>query len=119
MTNWKKLQTEELTQGPVLIFRLRGVLTSSTESYTFLEKIQDLVHAGSRHIVINMEQVDPLTSAGVGVLAACFTSVTNAGGKISLVKVPDRAKAVLKVVHLYELMGDCADEAEAVGRVSP
>jgi len=116
VTNWKKLEAGEAEQDGVRIYRLHGVLTSSPEAYAFLDKVMDEVHRGDRRFVINLEHVDTLTSAGVGILAACYTSVTNGGGRIHLAQVPARARAILKVVHLLELLGDFPTETEAVAK---
>jgi anti-anti-sigma factor len=118
VTNWNKLRAERVEQNGVEIYRLSGALTSSPEAYTFLETLTDRVHQGGRRFVINLGRVEPLTSAGVGILAACYTSVTNQGGKLRLAQVPARARVILNVVHLLELLGDLPSEEEAVRSVA-
>ncbi len=118
MTNWHKLEVEQTEREGVEVYRLSGALTSSHEAYSFLEQLMDQVHRGGRRFVLNLERVETLTSAGVGILAACYTSVTNGGGRIRLAQVPVRAKTILKVVHLLDLLGDHPSEEEAVRSVS-
>jgi anti-sigma B factor antagonist len=118
VTNWNKLEVEHSERDGVEIYRLSGGLTSSHEAYAFLEELTDRVHRGGRHFVINLAQVETLTSAGVGILAACYTSVTNRGGSIRLAQIPARARSILHVVHLLDLLGDLPSEEEAVRSIA-
>lgn len=116
MTHWNKLVVErhEVPQAHVTVYRLSGVLTNSTESYAFLDQLSERTRKGPIRIVLNMDQVEHVTSVGVGILAACYTSVTNTGGQIRLAAVPLRARAILNVVKLLETMGEQATEEDAV-----
>ena len=112
----KKLEIEQVTRQdlPVMVYRLRGTLTNSHESYAFLEEISEQAHENAFRVVVNLEKLDALTSAGVGILAACYTSIHRAGGRMALACVPARTRAILKVVHLLEILGDSPTEEEAV-----
>jgi len=120
MTRWAKFQVSWIEQenSAVAVVHLSGGMTSSPEAYHFLEEFQNRVREGRVRLVLDLDQVEPITSAGVGILAACCTSVLNAGGKITLSRVPARARAILSVVGLLSVMGDAASEEEAVRRVS-
>jgi anti-anti-sigma factor len=120
MTHWKKLEVKWVEHGeaPVTVYHLSGLLTNSPESYAFLDELLDRVRKGHNRVVINLEQVGHITSAGVGILAACYTSVTNAGGKVCLSRVPERGRAILNVVGLLALVGECPTEEEAIRRVA-
>ena len=120
MTNWKKLDVRWVEYGdvPVTVYHLSGLFTSSPESYAFLDQFQERVRKGHNRVVINLQGVDAITSAGVGILAATYTSATNASGRMCLAQVPDRARAILNIVGLLTVIGECASEEEAIRRVS-
>ena len=120
MTNWKKLEVKWVEHGtvPVTVYHLSGTFTSSPEAYAFLDQLQERVRKGHTRVVIHLEGVEAVTSAGVGILAAGYTSVTNAGGKMCLAQVPDRARAILSIVGLLTVIGEGPGEEEAVRRVS-
>ncbi len=120
MTHWNKLEVKWVEHGetPVTVYHLSGLLTNSPESYAFLDEVLGRVRKGHNRVVINLDQVGHITSAGVGILAACYTSANNAGGRFCLTRVPDRARAILNVVGLLSLVGECPTEEEAIRRVS-
>lgn len=116
MTSWKKLEVERLepNESGVVVFRLTGLLTNSTESYAFLDCVREDLHHEHNRIVINLEKVEVITSAGVGILAACFTSITNAGGRLVLSCISSRVRTLLNVVRLLDLLQTCPSEEEAL-----
>ncbi len=120
MGHWDKLTVErvERSEAGASIYRLRGLLSNTPESYAFLDEFTQRVRKGERKIVLNIEGVEHVTSAGVGILAACYTSLTNAGGKMTLALVPTRARVILNVLKMLELLGDHATEEEAVAALS-
>lgn len=120
MGHWDKLTVEldERTDSGVVIYRLRGLLTNTPESYAFLDEFSQRVRKGARKIILNLEGVEHITSAGVGILAACYTSLTNAGGRMALAHVPPRARVILNVLKMLELLGDHATEEGALASLS-
>jgi anti-anti-sigma factor len=103
----------------VLVFRLSGVLDSSTESYAFLEEVQRESHAAPPRIVLDIRGVNLITSAGVGIIAACYTSVSNAGGRICLSSIQGRALQILNVVRLLDVVDNAPSEDAAVKILAP
>lgn len=120
MSQWKKLEVkwQEHGEPSVTVYRVSGFLTASPESYAFLDQLQERVRHGHARLVIDLAQTDAITSAGVGILAASFTSATRAGGRMTLTGVPERARAILNIVGLMAVIGECATEEEAIRRVS-
>jgi len=120
MTHWDKLTVEriERPEAGVSIYRMSGLLSNTPESYAFLDDFSRRVRKGEHRVVLNIENVEHVTSAGVGILAACYTSLTNAGGKMALAVVPHRARVILSILKMLEFLGDHASEEEAVQAVS-
>jgi|WetSurMetagenome_2_1015567.scaffolds.fasta_scaffold619771_2 anti-anti-sigma factor len=120
MGHWDKLTVEriESSEAGVTIYRLSGLLTNTPESYAFLEEFSHRIRKGETKAVLNLEKIEHVTSAGVGILAACYTSLTNAGGKMALALVPLRAHVILNVLKMLDFLGDYPSEEAAVKAVS-
>lgn len=116
MSKWDKLHVENADRRDVgvTVFRLSGMLDSGPESYAFLETVQERAHAGPIRLVIHLGQVSLMTSAGVGILAACFTSVTNSGGRMCLAAATGRAAVILNLVRMLDVVDSAPTEDEAV-----
>ncbi|MBD3160801.1 MAG: STAS domain-containing protein [Candidatus Latescibacteria bacterium] len=108
----------ERSAPAVVLYRLTGGLIGSPESYDFLEEIRAQAKRSDAPIVLNMEGLEQVNSTGVGILAACYTSVTNAGGKICLASVPKRLKTILDVVRLTDVLCVLGGEEEAIREVT-
>ncbi len=108
-------ETVETGSEDMVLFRLRGRLTGTKESYDFLEDVRDAVRDGRINVVINAEKLERVSSPGVGVIAACFTSVMNAKGSLALTQVSKQLQTLLEIVCLWDLLGHYASEDEALG----
>jgi len=115
---WKRGQLKAertLREDPsAVVFRQSGKLSDTRDCYELLDEIRTDVKGGNSFFVLDLGQVEHLTSCGVGMLAACFTSVANEGGKLCLAAVPERARAVLEVVGLWNVIEVFPSEAEAL-----
>ena len=116
MRERRVLQVErQVHEDPrAVVFRLDGKLTGTKDSYEFLEDVRDEIHAGQPCLILNLGQVSRITSPGVGILAACFTSVKNAGGRLCIVETPDAARTLLEVVCLWQMIEHYDSEEEAL-----
>jgi anti-anti-sigma factor len=116
MTDWTKLEVErvEIGETRILVYRLKGALTGSTQSQAFLLQVQKDCKKEPRKVIVNMKSVQHLDSSGSGILTASFTSVTNAGGRMCLVGLSTRAEAVLNVIRFLYIVGHTQTEEEAV-----
>lgn len=104
MSVWEKLEWETIVpENPgVILLRLSGALSSSRESYALLDEVRENLRSDFTKIIFNLEHVERMTSAGVGILCAAFTSIANAKGKMYLVGVSERNRTLLDVVGLWD-----------------
>ena len=116
---WNKLEVEciEVGKPDVTIYRLSGGLTGSAESYQFLEDLRKQTRKHPSSVVINLEQVEHVSSAGVGILAACYTSATNADKRLCLSHVSNRVRMILDVVKISDVLCIFETEKEAVEKI--
>jgi len=104
MSVWENLSWERIVpENPsTVLLRLSGALTSTAESYAFLEEVRSELAEEITHVVVNLEKVERITSAGVGILCAAFSSVKGKGGELVLVGLSDRNQVLLKAVGLWD-----------------
>jgi anti-sigma B factor antagonist len=101
----------------VTYIRLRGLLGGTRESFEFLERIQQDAHRGSMRLIIDLKDVAHLASSGVGILASIYISLKNHDGHLCLIGVSGRIAAILRVVHLLDVLPHADSEDEALGIV--
>lgn len=92
------LELETTQRDGVAVLSLRGEIDVYTAP-RMRQAIVDLVDAGSRNIVIDMENVDFLDSTGLGVLVEGLKRVRTRGGSLSLVVTQD------KIVKIFDITG--------------
>jgi anti-anti-sigma factor len=112
-----KVERDDQTAPGILIYRLKGLLTNAHETYEFLEELRLRLREESPRAVLNLEGVERITSGGVGIVAACFTSAVNAEGKLALAAVPKPVETILNIVCLLQVVPSFATEAQAVAAV--
>ena len=109
------LEVEHITRqdGKTMVYRLRGVLGESTYSFEFLEELRRQVKEGADRIVLNLEHLEYITSSGVGVVAAAYTSARRAEKSFSLVAVPPKVQRVLDICGVFDAVDHYPSEDEA------
>jgi anti-anti-sigma factor len=113
-----KLERDDAKAPGVLVYRLKGLLTNAPETYAFLEELRERLREESPRAVLNLAGVERITSGGVGIIAACFTSAVNAGGRLVLAAVPKSVETVLNIVCLLNVVEGHATEDAAIAAVS-
>ena len=109
------LQVEHITRqdGKTFVYRLRGVLGESTYSFEFLEELRRQVKEGPDRIVLNLADLEYITSSGVGVVAAAYTSARRAGKTLCLACVPSKVQRVLDICGVFDTVDHFESEDSA------
>jgi anti-sigma B factor antagonist len=109
------LEVEHITRqdGKTFVYRLRGVLGESTYSFDFLEELRRQVKEGPERIVLNLADLEYITSSGVGIIAAAYTSARRAGKTLCLVNVPSKVQRVLDICGVFDAVSHYDSEDEA------
>lgn len=97
-----------------VVYTLAGPLTDTRECYELLDDVRGEVRNGYLNVIFDLEKVVRVTSSGIGLLAACFTSAKNAGGTLCVVAVPEKVRVLLKLVHLWDALGHYESQADAL-----
>jgi anti-anti-sigma factor len=69
-------------------------------------------------LVLSLGGLDHLTSAGLGIIAASFTSVTRSGGRMCIAGAEGRVRVILNVMRMLDIIENAATEEEAIRMAS-
>ena len=113
------LEIQQRDREGVLILDLNGRLTVGPEVSTFRDRMQKLIDAGRRQIVLNLQQVDYIDSTGLGALVMCYTSLQKAGGSVKLLNLSRRGIQLLIMTKLTTIFEVFDDEQNAINSFFP
>jgi anti-sigma B factor antagonist len=100
--------------GNVTVVDLSGRITLGDGSGTVREAVQDMIGKGQRQILLNLEAVSYIDSAGLGELVGAYATMMNRGGQIKLLNVQAKVRNLLQVTKLYTVFENFTDEAAAL-----
>ncbi len=104
--------------GNIAIVDLSGRVTLGDGSGLVRETIKGLLVSGEKDVLLNLQDVTYMDSAGLGELVGSYASVTNAGGRIKLLNPQGRVSEVLTITKLYTVFETYSDEAAAIASFS-
>jgi len=108
-----ELATRDTPQG-VTILSLQGQLILGQETADLHDAIKQLLTQGKKKILLNLENVSFMDSAGVGTLVAAFGSARAAGGQMKLTRLGEKLRKSLVSTRLLGVFEIYDDEAEAL-----
>ncbi len=101
----------------IAIYHLVGLFTGGKDGYDLLEEVRAELTAGAKGVVLNLEGVPRLSSAGVGIIAASFTSARNVGAGMRLSGLSSQARQILTMVGVLGLVGEAPSDDAAVAEL--
>ncbi len=99
----------EKAVGDVTRLDLRGRITLGEETESLRRKVQKLIEAGQRRILLDLEGVTYIDSVGLGTLISSYTSARKAGGDVKLLRLPAGVHHLLQITRLstvFEIYDD-------------
>ncbi|MBV8497627.1 MAG: STAS domain-containing protein [Candidatus Eremiobacteraeota bacterium] len=112
------LKTED--GGNTLVFRLRGSLDLATAP-TVRAALSDATEKGSRHLLVDLSQLEFLDSTGLGVLIGAHRRAAERGGSLRLVVLDGPISRLLNITGLisvfavYHSLDDAKGERGRLG----
>jgi anti-sigma B factor antagonist len=97
----------------VTILDLSGRITLGEGSVTLRDAVKDALKS-SKHILLNLKNVDYIDSSGLGELVSAYTTVKNQGGELKLLHLTTKVHDLLQITKLYTVFDVMDDEASAV-----
>ncbi len=104
----------ERTVSDVTVLDLKGKMTLGEGDELLKDKINSLLNAGKKKLVLNLEGVPYIDSAGLGEIVRTFTTVSRQGGKLKLLNLTKRIEDLLSITKLLTVFETFDSEAEAI-----
>jgi anti-sigma B factor antagonist len=102
----------------VSVVALDGRIVLGEESNALREKVKSLIAAGKKKIILNMDNITFIDSAGLGTLVAAHHSVKSQGASMRLCHLGSKFQEVLQITKLLTVFDVYNTEAEAVASFS-
>jgi anti-sigma B factor antagonist len=108
------MQIQERNAGDVTILDLKGKMTLGEGDEILKDKINSLVLQGRKKLVLNLEAVPYIDSAGLGEIVRTYTTVSRQGGSLKLLSLTKRITDLLSITKLLTVFDTYDNEADAV-----
>jgi anti-sigma B factor antagonist len=108
------MHIEERVVGDVTILDLTGKITLGEGDELLKDKINSLLNQGHRKILLNLEGVPYIDSAGLGEIVRTYTTVSRQGGKLKLLNLTKRIQDLLSITKLLTVFETFDAEEPAV-----
>ncbi len=105
---------EERIIGDVTILDLKGKMTLGEGDELLKDKINSLIHQGQKKLLLNLEGVPYIDSAGLGEIVRTYTTVSRQGGNLKLVNLTKRITDLLSITKLLTVFETFDTEPEAL-----
>jgi anti-sigma B factor antagonist len=102
----------------VSVVALDGRIVLGEESNALREKLKSLIAEGKKKIVLNMDNIKYIDSAGLGTLVAAHCSAKTKGASLRLCHLGSKFQEVLQITKLLTIFEVCDTEAAAVASFS-
>ena len=108
------MQIDERKVGNVTILDLKGKLTLGDGDELLRSKINALVQAGVKRVVLNLGEVPYIDSAGLGEVVKSYTTLKKNDGMLKLLNLTKRIQDLLSITKLLTVFDTYENEADAV-----
>jgi anti-sigma B factor antagonist len=112
------MQMTHRTVGDVAVLDIKGRLVLGDGDDTFIRNINRLVQAGMTNVLLNLEDMTYIDSAGLGVLVSKYITLRNRGGNLKVCNVHAKGFEVLTVTRLLTVFESFDSEADAIASFS-
>ena len=109
------MEITEQEENDICVFRLNGRLDSNT-SPDFDRRIFDSIEKGAKHMIVDCENLDYITSAGLRVLNKTAKRLKQSEGAIVLCAMVDYVKEVFEIAGFDTFLPIVGTLEEAKGR---
>jgi len=108
------MEIVERTVNDVTVLDLKGKMTLGEGDELLKDKINSLLAAGKKKLLLNLEAVPYIDSAGLGEVVRTYTTVSRQGGSLKLLNLTKRIEDLLSITKLLTVFDTFDSEAEAI-----
>ena len=102
----------------VTIIAPKGKITIGIGDIALREAVGEAMEAGAKSILADLSAVTTIDSSGIGELVSAYTTVTNRGKQLALLKLPRKVEDLLQITQLHTVFNVYDDEDEAIEALS-
>ena len=108
------MQIDERVVDGVTILDLKGKMTLGEGDELLKDKINSLLQQDKKQLLLNLENVPYIDSAGLGEVVRTYTTVSRQGGSLKLLNLTKRITDLLSITKLLTVFETYESENEAV-----
>jgi anti-sigma B factor antagonist len=108
------MQIEERVVDGVIILDLKGKMTLGEGDELLKDKINSLIQQDKKKLLLNLEGVPYIDSAGLGEIVRTYTTVSRQGGKLKLLNLTKRIQDLLAITKLLTVFETYDTEKDAI-----
>src|SRR5215204_6570698 len=108
------MEIVERTVSDVTVLDLKGKMTLGEGDELLKDKINSLLAAGKKKLLLNLESVPYIDSAGLGEVVRTYTTVSRQGGSLKLLNLTKRIEDLLSITKLLTVFDTFDLEKDAV-----
>ena len=108
------MEIVERTVSDVTVLDLKGKMTLGEGDELLKDKINSLLSQGKKKLLLNLESVPYIDSAGLGEVVRTYTTVSRQGGSLKLLNLTKRIEDLLSITKLLTVFDTFDSEAEAI-----
>ena len=106
-----KVRVKEI--GDVSVLEFSGRITIGEGDVLLREHVGELLGQDRKRILLNLEQISYMDSAGIGELVSCYNRVKEADGTLKLLP-SDKVRDLLEITRFGTIFDTFDDEKEAL-----
>lgn len=107
------MEISERQVGDVTVLDLKGRFVEDRDN-DFMNTIDRLVRLGRRKVLLNLDEISYVDSAGLGMLVSKFVTLNKRDGALKLCRLHRPSFRVLDVTRLLTVFETFESEAEAI-----
>jgi anti-sigma B factor antagonist len=108
------MNIEERKVGDVVVLDLKGKITLGEGDELLKDKVNSLVNQGYSKLLLNLEGVPYIDSAGLGEIVRTYTTVSRQGGSLKLLNLTKRITDLLAITKLLTVFETFDSESDAL-----
>ena len=108
------MQIEERKVGDVVVLDLKGKITLGEGDELLKDKVNSLSNQGYKKLLLNLEAVPYIDSAGLGEIVRTYTTVSRQGGSLKLLNLTKRITDLLSITKLLTVFETFDTEGDAI-----
>src|SRR3954452_5374984 len=108
------MQIDERVVDGVTVLDLKGKMTLGEGDELLRDKINSLIHQERKQLLLNLEGVPYIDSAGLGEIVRTYTTIRRQGGKLKLLNLTKRIQDLLAITKLLPVFETYDSEPEAL-----